>query len=643
MKRTVMNLKIKLPVFFLEGIMVILLLTGCSQNHDLEDLIAIDGTPGNNTSTTDDGSIPDFDATIVAWEGETADDAASDVVGTDKDFYHELNTFSNTVTVVYNETTATVTSSNPQINTYVSGAYVTVDMQTNSVSDTEIILKGKTSDGGLKIYGSNKFKLLMQGVDITSQRGPAINSQCKKRIYVHLEEGTSNYLTDTASYSDDTYYLDGESSSTEDRKGCFFSEGNLVFSGSGALVVAGKYKHGIVTDGYLYMRPGVTLVVTEAAKNAVHVKGDDDDGIGVYMAGGMIYANVTSTAGKGIKTDLDVEVAGGKLLLNTSGNATYDADEGDTSSAAGIKTDGNVIISGGIHVMKSTSTGGKGINADGTITITGGTTTVTTTGGKYTYSNSLTSSPKGVKADGDIDISGGNLNISVTGISNGSEGLESKATLTISGGEVYVYAYDDAINASSAINISGGKVYAYGSNNDGIDSNGSLTISGGLVIGCGAGSPESGIDVDNSNNFKINGGIVIGIGGTLQSTPSSSSSQRSVIYNGITATKDSKVCVLDSYDDPILTFEFPRTQNSASLFFSTPAIVSGESYTISSGGTLTSYTASWNGWFEGGTWTDGTELETFTSSNTVTTIGNSNGNMGGGPGGNMNIPGGWRP
>lgn len=630
-----MKQKIGLPALLLGWMMA---MTACLESQDMEDLITSEEIAGGSSSSTDDGSAPEFDSTITEWNGETADDASSDVVGTDKDFYYELNSFSNTVTIVYNESSADVTSSNAQIKTYVSGAYVTVDMQTNSISDTEIILKGTTSDGGLKIYGNNKFKLTMQGVDITSQQGPAINSQCKKRVYVHLEEGTSNYLTDAASYEDDAYYLSGESSSTEDRKGCLFSEGNLVFSGHGNLIVAGKYKHGIVTDGYFYMRPGVTLVVTEAAKNAVHVKGDSDDGIGVYIAGGMIYANVSSTAGKGIKTDLDVEVAGGKLLLNTSGNATYDADEKDTSSAAGIKTDGNVIISGGTHVMKSTGTGGKGINADGAITITGGTTTVTTTGGKYVYSSSLTSSPKGVKADGDITISGGNLNISVTGVSDGSEGLESKATLTVSGGEVYTYAYDDAINASNAINISGGKVYAYASNNDGIDSNGSLTISGGLVIGCGTGSPESGIDVDNSNNFKINGGIVIATGGTLQSSPSSSSQQRSVIYNGITATKGSQVCVLNGSGSPIFTFEFPRTLNSSSLLFSTPAITSGETYTVSYGGTVTSYTDSWNGWFEGGTWTEGTTLGTFTSSNTVTTIGSSN--MGGGPGGNT---GGWRP
>lgn len=594
------------------------------------------GMANGNGTSSNDGTVPEFDSTITQWDGEKAEDAHLDVVGTDADFYHEANTFTSTVTITYNGSSVSVESSNNQILHHISGAYATVDMQTNSVSGVEIVVKGKSEDGGLKIYGEKKYKLTLAGVELTSQKGPAINSQCKKRIYVHLQEGTTNCLTDVASYSDDTYYMD--TSADEDRKGCFFSEGNLVFSGAGTLVVAGKYKHGIVTDGFFWMRPGVTIAITEAAKNGIHVKGDSDDNIGVYIKGGLIYANLSSEAGKGIKCDLDVEVVGGKLCLNTSGNAIYESDENDTSSAAGIKTDGSIVISGGTHTLKSTGTGGKGLNADTDITISGGETTITTTGGKYTYTSSLTSSPKGAKADGNITISDGKLNISVTGKSDGSEGLESKGSMSISGGEVYVYAYDDAINAAKALNVTGGKVYAYASNNDGIDSNGTLIVSGGLVIASGTSAPEGGIDVDNSNNFKINGGIVISVGGSLQSTPSSGSSQRCVAYNGISVSKGKKVAVLDSSSKPILTFELPRTISNASFFFSCPDLVANDSYTISSEGTLSSCTDSWNGWYDGGTWSGGTQLASFTSSNMITTIGSSNngpggGGIGGGPGG----------
>ena len=148
-----------------------------------------------------------------------------------------------------------------------------------------------------------------------------------------------------------------------------------------------------------------------------------------------------------------------------------------------------------------------------------------------------------------------------------------------------------------------------------------------------------GIDVDNSNNFKINGGIVISVGGSLQSTPSSGSSQRCVAYNGISVSKGKKVAVLDSSSKPILTFELPRTISNASFFFSCPDLVANDSYTISSEGTLSSYKDSWNGWYNGGTWSGGTQLTSFTSNSVITTIGSSNnGPSGGGMGGK---PGGW--
>ncbi|MDO4755217.1 MAG: carbohydrate-binding domain-containing protein [Parabacteroides sp.] len=597
------------------------------------------GMFGGNGSVSDDGDTPEFDSSITEWNGEKADDAHIDVVGTDEDYYFEANSFTDIVTITYNGANASVECSNRKILYHVQGAYVTVDMQTNAVSNVEIAVKGKSDDGGLKIYGEKKYKLSLCGIELTSQRGPAINSQCKKRIFVHLQEGTMNRLTDIATYSEDTYYLD--SSVSEDRKGCFFSEGNLIFSGTGVLSVAGKYKHGIVTDGYFWMRPGVTLVVTEATKNGIHVKGDSDDQIGVYIKGGLIYTHISATAGKGIKTDQNVEITGGRLLLNTSGNAVFDSDENDTSSAAAIKTDGSIFISGGTHTFKSTGTGGKGLNSDVDIVISGGETTITTTGGKYAYSSDLTSSPKGAKADGNVTISGGKLNISVTGKSDGSEGLESKAEMSISGGEVYVYAYDDAINAGTAFNVSGGKIYAYAKNNDGIDSNGSMLISGGLIVASGTSSPEGGIDVDHSNQFKMNGGVVLSLGGTLMSTPSTNSAQRCVIYNGITLAKGKMLTVLDASSKSILTFEFPRTVTNASFFFSCPDLTANGNYKMFTEGTLSGYTDSWNGWYKGGTWSGGSQLSTLTTSSPITTIGTSNnmsGGNGGAPGGG---PGGW--
>lgn len=591
----------------------------------------IPGQPGEPGS--DDGEIPDFSTTIYPYQDQTATDADKDIVGTDADIYWEANTFSNKVTIIYAGDIASVETNNPDIRYEVNDAHVVIDMLSNSVSGVQINISGESDNGSLKIYGEKKLLLNLNGVELTSKIGPAINNQCKKRMFVNLKDGSVNKLTDSSSYSDDPYYLNGKLPDDEDRKGCLFSEGNLIFSGHGSLIVAGKKKHGIASDGYMYLRPGTTIAVTEAAKNAIHIKGDKTDDIGIIIAGGLVYTLSEAEAGKGLKTDYHVDIRGGQLDLNTKGDAIYDEDDNDTSSAAGIKTDGNVIISGGEISIKSTGSGGKGINADGSLSMTGGQTTVVTTGGKFVYNAALDldSSPKGIKADGNITIDNGQINIMVAGVSDGSEGLESKAELTINGGVIYIHAYDDAINASTGITINDGRVYAYAVNNDAIDSNGYMNLNGGLVIASGSNAPEESFDCEYSNRFLVNGGTLIGTAGNSMNKPSSSSKQRVVIYGGLSLSKGDTIAVLDSSSESILYYTIPRSMNSMVLFISTPNIKENVSYSICKGGTLSDYTDSWNGWLKGGTWSGGTTIGSFTSNNVITTVGNSG--MGGGGGG----------
>lgn len=620
---------------------------GMEQNPDNPDVSDEPDTPEppeeSDTPDTPDTPLvegyPEADMTIEPWTGAYADDAADDVVGNSADFFYELNSFTNLVVVRYNGATAEVTTTNSDIAIYQQGAYVTVDMQSNGVSNTEIVLVGRSSDGALKVYSDSKYKLSLYGVDLSSQRGPAINSQSKKRVFVNIYEGTTNRLADCSTYSEDSYTMPGVFN--EDRKGAFFAEGNIIVSGRGALVVSGRYNHAIVSDGCYYQRPGVAVVVAESANNGIHAKGDSDDGTGVYIAGGVIDATIASMAGKGIKSDMDVVVEGGSISVTTSGDATYDSEERDTKSAAGIKADGNIDIRGGNINLSSSGLGGKGLNADADITISRGVVDVTTSGGRYTYSSSLTSSPKGIRADGNIVISGGVVSVEVTGRSEGSEGIESKSAVTIDGGEVIVNAYDDGVNAASGITVNGGRLFARATNNDGIDSNGKLTLNGGLVVGVGASAPEAGVDVDNSNNFIVNGGTIICLGASLQSAPSTQSKQCSVAYGGISATEGKMVALLDADGTLLFTFEYPRTISNATLFFSTPDIVTGETYTLSGNGTLSDFADNWLYWYSGGTWSGGTAIGSFTPSSVVTTIGSTGGGPGGG--GHGGGGGGWRP
>lgn len=573
----------------------------CSSSDDDEEVVPPPPTPEQGegekpeppTPPVEDGDdIPAYDYDIVQWNGEKADDAANDKPSYDVDLYYEANAFSNIVNVNFDGSKATVTTTNSKIKYNVTGGYVTIDLLTNLVKNTEIIVSGKSNDGGLKIYGKNKFKLTMNGVELASRRGPAINNQNKKALFVHLNEGTTNILKDSTAYVDDAHYV-STTAAEEDRKGCFFSEGNMVFSGTGVLQVAARYRHGIATDSWFYTRPGVTIAITEAAKNAIHVKGDIDDNMGVKIAGGLIHATISSPAGKAIKTDHNVEISGGKVVLCTSGNAEYDSEEKDLSSAAGINSEGGVTISGGNVTIKSKGDAGKGINVTTDLTISGGEVFVATTGNRYEYSSELTSSPKAVKADGNINISNGSLTIAATGKCDGAEGLECKKELTISGGDINVYAYDDAISATEIFNITNGTVYTYSSANDGIDVNGTLTISGGQVTAIGGKSPEGGIDVDTKGKFVIDGGNVIALGGMMEQNPDAAGKQNAIVYGGFSFAKKDIITVVDAANKKVVNIEAPRSLAAATMCFSTPDIAAGTAYTIKLNNTdVTTFTPS---------------------------------------------------
>ena len=581
---------------------------------------------------------PEISTDENGYDGLTATDKESDTVISGDVTYWENQDFSTTVTVEYSGNTATVTSTGNELEHYITGADVALDL--TDAGAAEIIASGKSDDGQLKLYGNSAVKLTLNGLELTSAKSAAINVQNKSLLYLHLEEGTTNVICDAESQSDESYYHEGVAAGDEKRNGAIYCKGSVAISGSGVLKITGRKKHGISVKSSLTVRPGVTLAINDVEDNCIKAEG-------INILGGYIWAKTSADAGKCLSSDADVTVNGGLLKLYTSGGSIYEEDKNDTSSPAGIKADGNILIYNGEILCVSTGEGGKGFNADGGITIDDGIVNVVTSGGKYVYNAALDldSSPKGVKADGEITINGGQLNIQVTGISDGSEGLESKSKITINDGEVFVYAYDDAINVGGdnpvGLEINGGKIFAFADNNDGIDSNGKLWVNGGIVIASGSATPEEGLDCDNSQNFIVTGGTLIGTGGAAIST-STSSTQRSVIYNGVSAKTGELFVIADAEGNPVLKYELPRTMNGMSLFFSSPDIKTGETYTVYSGGSLSGNTVNWNGWFEDGTYTDGTELGTFTSNSLTTTVGQSNG-PGGGPGNGGPGNGGWGP
>ena len=539
----------------------------------------------------------------------------SETVPTDDEDYVENSEFSNTIEIAFSGNSATVTGSASGVEITQNGAKVTVNSTAKKVA---YVLSGTSTDGQFKIYSEKKFKLTLNSLTLSNTDGAPINIQSGKRAFVVLT-GT-NTLTDGSSYTTPT---------GEDQKACLFSEGQIIFSGSGTLNVTSNYKHGICSDDYLRFRPGNVINVTTAKGNGL--KAND----GVYIEGGVLNVSVSGTAKKGISSDSLVVVNGGRTTILTSGGGEWDSSENDVTAAAGIKADDIFKMTGGELLIKSTGVGGKGISTDLEATISGGTIKIITTGKKYEY-GSYDSSPKGIKADGNLTINGGTVMVRATG-GEGSEGIESKAVMTLSGGNILSYCYDDAFNAKSQIVISGGNIYAYSTNNDGIDSNGTLTITGGNVIASGSTAPEDGFDCDQ-NIFTISGGVLIGLGGGT-STPATTSSQASLIYGNANLTANTYVALVNASGANVISFRVPRTYSGACMLISAPGMTKGSTYTLKSAVTVSGGT-DFMGLNSDGTVSNGSTVSSISLSSQVTTINYS----GGGPGGGGGVPpGGGRP
>ena len=115
-----------------------------------------------------------------------------ETVPADDNDYVENNTFDAVVSISFSGSMAVVSGAGTGVSVQTDGAHVTVSSSTRSV---EYVLSGASSDGSFKIYSRNKFKVVMNGVQLHNPHGAAVNSQCGKSMYVVLADGTANKLS----------------------------------------------------------------------------------------------------------------------------------------------------------------------------------------------------------------------------------------------------------------------------------------------------------------------------------------------------------------------------------------------------------------------------------------------------------------
>ncbi len=439
---------------------------------------------------------------------------------------------SETVSVVYNGSSVSVI--NPLAFEGVSVNFDGADVVVNSLLDDRKIdyeLSGSTSDGMFKIYSDYKYNLILNGVNITNTDGAAINIQSGKKCDLILEDGTVNTLEDGSSYAE----------SEEDEKSALFSEGQIIFSGTGSLNVTSNSKHAICSDDYISVEEG-TITVASAAKDGIHVNdyfemsggtlnikatGDGIDGDEGYIlitggeitiscassdvkgitcdsvmtiSGGTIDLTINGDQSKGLKSGQSMFLEGGDISITTSGNAVLESSGSgyDPSYCSAIKCDEDVYATGADITVTSTGKAGKGISCDGTVSITSGTIGITTTGSGATYKNSSgvtdAYTATGISVDENLSIDGGNITVSCSGA--GGKGISADGAFTVgesgtpvinvttSGSKIQIsssdYAEAKAVKVDGAATIENGTV-TISSADDGIKSEQSVTINGGDI------------------------------------------------------------------------------------------------------------------------------------------------------------------
>ena len=479
-------------------------------------------------------------------------------------------------------------------------------------------INGSLSDGQIIVNSTAEedIKLVFNNINITCLTSAPLYIMKAEKVIVYLPENTENYLTDGASYQGVT---DNEPNAA------LYSKSDLSIYGNGSLAVTGNYNDGISSKDGLIIKSG-TISVTSAddgirGKDFLYIcngnitvnsggdgmisDNDADASLGFVSIDSGTF-NLTST-GDAISAQTVVEVSDGEFNIVSGGgssNSAYVA-----SSAKGIKGLTKVIINSGIININSSD---DALHSNAAIEINGGTI-------------NASSADDGIHADKSIALKDCNFYLSKS-----YEGIES-ASITIDNSNVSIVSSDDGFNATqgsavesndnSCLTINSGFISVNASGGDALDANGNIVITGGTVVAHGPSSnPEVGLDFNGT--CKISGGKVMisGPSSNMLQAPSSSSTQNSVVVQ-LSSTKSANTIfrISDSEGNDVVTFAPLR--NYQSVILSSPDFVTGNTYTIYTGGTCTGTET--DGLYIGGTYSGGTTYTTFTISSVITTVGSS--------------------
>lgn len=388
---------------------------------------------------------------------------------------------------------------------------------------------------------------------------------------------------------------------------------DLVFySGSYDITSA---EHGMDVNDSLRVKDATISI--SSGKDGAHVENSDDAELGyIYISNGSFDIDAEGdglSAGAYVQIEggsFDIIAGGGyengeKSSSDNWGNFGGGAGGNMPGSGRGGRSSGNSATN--TNTTESESTSMKGIKSTNSLQINAGTflidsaddalhsnTCVYINGGTY----EIATGDDAFHGEEKLVITAGTIDISTS-----YEGLEA-LNINISGGDISIQSTDDGINAAGgtdasgttggrdgmfgggmgggmssnsngSILISGGNIFMY-AQGDGLDANGYIELTGGTIVVTGPTNGDTAI-LDYDISATIDGATFIGIGSIMMAQTFSDGTQGTMAVQA-SANAGTEIRIEDTSGNEIVSFT-PETPFQC-VIISTPDIVKGESYTI---------------------------------------------------------------
>ena len=276
------------------------------------------------------------------------------------------------------------------------------------------IVSGSCQSGSITVKkGVTGVTLVLSGLTLTADGTAAIACNKSSGVTIVAQDGTANILSDTETNNGDSYpdNTNAENAVIKCKDGS-----QVTLCGSGSLTVNANGKNGIKSgattdeegEAWLVIRD-LTLTISAPVNDAINAEasltilsgdltidaGDDAVHSDYYLtvgAAGTDGPTITvNSCNEGLEA-ADLSIAGGNITIHAGDDCLNAANSDLTGYAFTLS------ISGGTLVMDTTS--GDGIDSNGALSISGGTVVV--------WTNS-TADNQPLDADGTLSITGGTV------------------------------------------------------------------------------------------------------------------------------------------------------------------------------------------------------------------------------------------